>query len=304
MDFIAIDFETANQRRDSACQLAAVVVRQGKIVEKRQWLIKPRPFFFSPWNIEIHGIRPENVADEPEFGEVWPTMAPYLQTDCLVAHNAPFDISVLLECLRTHGHRVPDLAFTCTRLIARAAWPGRQGYGLKPIANWLGVDFRHHDALEDSIACAKILLAAAVTAQAASLEELESKLKLSRGFANASEYQGACKAKRTRRATPASTKKPSQWPRPLPTPEELETVEPEIDLQRLMIRAEFIRPLCGKQVLICGDLKRLSLEHAELLATKLGASVAKQASQPDDAVQLLTEYDLINLVQHRVPAVT
>ena len=31
-DFTAIDFETASRRADSACQLAAVVVREGRIV--------------------------------------------------------------------------------------------------------------------------------------------------------------------------------------------------------------------------------------------------------------------------------
>jgi DNA polymerase III epsilon subunit-like protein len=35
MDFTAIDFETANQRRDSACQLAAVVGRGGQLVDRR-----------------------------------------------------------------------------------------------------------------------------------------------------------------------------------------------------------------------------------------------------------------------------
>jgi DNA polymerase III subunit epsilon len=34
MDFTAIDFETANNGRHSACQLAAVKVRGGKIVDR------------------------------------------------------------------------------------------------------------------------------------------------------------------------------------------------------------------------------------------------------------------------------
>ena len=46
-NFTAIDFETANRRRDSACQLAAVRVRDGQLDQERMWMIRPDPFFFS-----------------------------------------------------------------------------------------------------------------------------------------------------------------------------------------------------------------------------------------------------------------
>jgi len=59
MDFIAFDFETANRRSDSACQLGAIVVRGGQVVGRHQWMIRPRPFFFHPGNIRIHGIHPQ-----------------------------------------------------------------------------------------------------------------------------------------------------------------------------------------------------------------------------------------------------
>ncbi len=67
MDFTAIDFETANSARHSACQLAAVTVRGGEIVDQQCWMIRPQPFYFHPMNIRVHGIEPERVADEPEF---------------------------------------------------------------------------------------------------------------------------------------------------------------------------------------------------------------------------------------------
>ena len=50
-DFTAIDFETASRRSDSACQLAAVRVREGRIVYQACWLIRPEPFYFSEFNI-------------------------------------------------------------------------------------------------------------------------------------------------------------------------------------------------------------------------------------------------------------
>lgn len=200
MDFTAIDFETANHGRHSACQLAAVKVRGGQIVDQHCWLIRPRPFDFSPMNIAVHGIRPEAVAGEPEFGQCWSSIFPQLDGECLIAHNAPFDIGVLRACLQFHELPIPELQFSCTRLISRNAWPGRDGYGLKPLASWLGVRFRHHDALEDSIACAKILLAAAESTNTESIEAMEERLSLRRGTAGEWGYRGAKAAPPKRRA--------------------------------------------------------------------------------------------------------
>jgi DNA polymerase-3 subunit epsilon len=43
----------------------------GQIVETKSWLIKPLYDEFDYFNILIHGIRPEHVADKPEFNELW-----------------------------------------------------------------------------------------------------------------------------------------------------------------------------------------------------------------------------------------
>ena len=46
--------------------------------------------------------------------------------------------------------------------IARAAWPGKYGkkYNLRYIADGLGIEFKHHDAVEDARAVAEIVLQA------------------------------------------------------------------------------------------------------------------------------------------------
>ena len=41
MDFVAIDFETANEKRNSACSIGLTVVKDNKIVEEKYFLIKP-----------------------------------------------------------------------------------------------------------------------------------------------------------------------------------------------------------------------------------------------------------------------
>jgi DNA polymerase III subunit epsilon len=37
MNFIAIDFETANEQRNSACEIGICVVRNDRVVESRAW---------------------------------------------------------------------------------------------------------------------------------------------------------------------------------------------------------------------------------------------------------------------------
>jgi DNA polymerase-3 subunit epsilon len=183
MDFTAIDFETANHQPQSACQLGAVVVRQGQVVARHCWLIRPRPLQFNRRNIEVHGITPTDVRDAADFGQLWREMQEAFANQVLVAHNARFDLGVLRACLTFYQLPVPDLQFTCTRAIARAAWPNQAGYGLRAIADRLGIVFRHHDALEDADACAQVLLAAAADRQTDDLPALEKALRLSRGRA-------------------------------------------------------------------------------------------------------------------------
>lgn len=289
MDFIAIDFETANRRRDSACQLAAVVVRSGKIVDTQMWMIRPEPFYFSPANIGVHGITPAKVEREPTFGDSWPTIDGFLKQhgsggyDCIIAHNASFDIGVLLGSMDSHGIGHPELTYSCTRLIARQTWPGRPRYGLKPLAEWLGIQFRHHDALEDSVACAKILIAAGIQRGVTTLEELESTLKISRGTVGPEGKQGPASLRRARRTTTrhysASTGAADTSARSTEVTREASATyqhhQPAIetlDVQRLMVRASFIRCLAGEQVVFTGVLRKLSRPDAEGLAKCLGGN--------------------------------
>ena len=304
-NFTAIDFETANRSPDSACQLAAVRVRDGQIVDEAMWMIRPRPLRFSPQNIQIHGITPRAVRGESEFGEQWPDIRQTLGNDILVAHNAGFDMGVLLACLRTHNQPIPDFEFTCTRAIARKTWKHLPRFGLKPLATWLGIRFKHHDALEDSIACAKVLLAAGIDREANSVEDLEKQLRITRGVAgpwgHRAPRSSTRKTRKSAKQRPANGVQQSVLPFVFPDQvaedrAEYRVSEPQshstdpnrstdqLDLQRLLIRADFIRSLSGQRVVFSGRLRYLSNRDAELLATRLGGTCQ---SDVDDATNLL-----------------
>ena len=92
MQYVAIDFETANERRDSPCALALVKVDGEAVVGQGYWLIRPHDMCFSPYNMSVNGIGPEDVADAPGFDQLWhDELSEHFENALLVAH---FSVSV------------------------------------------------------------------------------------------------------------------------------------------------------------------------------------------------------------------
>lgn len=155
--FVAIDFETADYGRDSACAVGLVRVEDGRIVRQEARLIRPprREFVFT----YIHGITWEQVAEAPAFAGVWEELRPLLDgARFLAAHNAPFDRSVLRACCLAAGIAAPELPFECSVRVARRRW-GIRPANLANVCRVLDIELQHHDALSDARACARILLA-------------------------------------------------------------------------------------------------------------------------------------------------
>ncbi len=156
--FAAIDFETANYGRDSACSISIVVVEKGKIVEKMSSLIRPPicDFIFS----YLHGIEWKDVAQQPDFVDLWPGIDKLLKkVEFLAAHNAFFDRGVLRACCAKAGVVPPDVRYLCTMKLARCLW-GLYPTRLSDVCWHFGIQLKHHNAESDAIACAKIVLKA------------------------------------------------------------------------------------------------------------------------------------------------
>jgi DNA polymerase III subunit epsilon len=181
MDFVAIDFETANEHRNSPCAVAVVVVIGGELVDQRAWLIRPKEPYFNPFNVRIHGITEEDVADQPEFDDLWDTLGAFLLDRIVLAHNASFDMSVLRSTLATYGIPFPEMTYSCTRVIAQKSWPGLLSYGLQPVAMKLGIEFNHHLVEDDAYACAKVAIHACHRAGVTSIESLATQLEIENG---------------------------------------------------------------------------------------------------------------------------
>ena len=158
MNFIAIDFETANEKRNSPCSIGLVVIKNGQVVEKIHHLIKPREMRFMPINIGIHGIRPAMVENEPEFDVIWDKIKHYFDNSLIIAHNAAFDISVLRNTLELYNIEAPEFNYICTMKLSRNFYKQLDNAKLNTVNKFLGYEFNHHDALADALACSNILL--------------------------------------------------------------------------------------------------------------------------------------------------
>lgn len=175
MNFVAIDFETATFDRHSACELGICVVENGIITITHTWLIKPPSFpYFSPRNIEVHGITPNDVADAPTFDEIWSEVEEIMYGNLMIAHNASFDANVLRGCLEYYGIFKPKNKYLCSIQLAKKSWKGLQSYGLKNLANHHQISFTHHRAGADAEVCAKISLLAFERLFITNNEEVES----------------------------------------------------------------------------------------------------------------------------------
>lgn len=158
MNFLALDFETASSKPHSACAIALTMVRDNQIVGEFFTLIKPDSEF-SPHTIRIHHITPEMVQTAPTFDQVWPVIAQYFNPHSLiVAHNAPFDNRVLSACLAYYHLEQPTYLTLDTVRTSRKCYPTLANHKLNTVADFLAIPLNHHDALDDSRVCAKILI--------------------------------------------------------------------------------------------------------------------------------------------------
>ena len=71
MDAVAVDFETANEKKSSACAIGVAWLKLGSIIRTESFLIKPPEEKFSHFNEKIHGITNFDVVNAEKFDVIW-----------------------------------------------------------------------------------------------------------------------------------------------------------------------------------------------------------------------------------------
>lgn len=158
MEYVAIDFQTANRLRSSACSIALVSVKDGKIVDTFYSLIRPDILHFDKENIAMHGITEDMVKGKPYFYELWPLIKEKIKGKTLVAHYAKFDMEVLADTLESNDIPFPNCQVLCTCVLSQAMFPEMPHHRLQDVTEKIGFNLEQRfNAMAHARACVAIM---------------------------------------------------------------------------------------------------------------------------------------------------
>lgn len=274
VDFTAIDFETANGFRGSACSVGVVKVRNSRVVETANWLMRPPEGFdhFDPRNVQIHGITPDMVKDAPRFGELYTPLMNFVGNDILVAHNAAFDVGVIRSAAEMSELNVDPRTFACTVILSRKTYD-LPSYSLPFVAEAAGAPLEnHHEALADATACANIMMDIAYRQNAADIPAVHQSLRVSLGHA-----EGYHVGDPLSRASADGLRWKSEQ-RDIPQPPDWQIWPHEGSNPQPNLDADPTHPLYGENVVFTGNLA-MSRQDAKNRAAVVGATTASRVTR-------------------------
>lgn len=156
-----IDFETTGlspAQGDRATEIAAVILQDGKVVDRYQSLMNagvPIPSYIQ----ELTGISNAMIRSAPPVAKVMHEIADFVGDYPLVAHNASFDCKFWdAELARINRSRRQE--FACSLLLSRRLLPQAPSHKLGALIEFaqLPVAGRYHRALADAEMAASLLV--------------------------------------------------------------------------------------------------------------------------------------------------
>lgn len=157
-DFISIDFETANNKRISACAIGFCLFKNNKIISESNLNIKPpenEPFLAS--HVSIHGINYEDVEYSLNFKDLWSgEISNMFNNNLICLHNSSMDASILKQLFEHYKILNYSINYIDTMQVAKdIGLPGK----LTELCNHFDIDFDNiHDPEEDSKVCGFVYL--------------------------------------------------------------------------------------------------------------------------------------------------
>ncbi len=165
-NFVAIDFETANECCCSVCSVGIVVVKNGQVVDSLYSLIKPEPNYYKWFCQNVHGLGHNDTDYAPIFPIVWKNVEQKIREYYpefnvpFVAHNSRFDEGCLKAVFQTYQMDYPNYQFYDTLCAARRHFgKNLPNHQLHTVSAACGYNLKnHHHALADAEACAMIAM--------------------------------------------------------------------------------------------------------------------------------------------------
>ncbi|MGN0411625.1 MAG: PolC-type DNA polymerase III, partial [Lachnospiraceae bacterium] len=155
--FVVFDIETTgfSPVNNRIIEIGAVKVEQGSIVDRFSTFVNPQVPI--PFRIEqLTNINDEMVVDAPTIEQVLPEFLEFCGDAVMVAHNAEFDMSFIVENAKRQQIQ-KEFTYVDTMGIARLLLPGQAKHTLDAVAKTLKISLEnHHRAVDDAECTAEI----------------------------------------------------------------------------------------------------------------------------------------------------
>ena len=158
LKFAVVDVETTGGAGDMnrVTEIGIVLLDGDEQVGDFHSLVDPG-VPITPFVQGLTGITDEMVSGAPQFQVLAEKVAEMLDGRIFVAHNVQFDCRMMRSELKRCCVKF-DPPRLCTVKLSRKVFPGFTSYSLHNLTESLGLsDFRHHRAMDDTLACAEIL---------------------------------------------------------------------------------------------------------------------------------------------------
>lgn len=161
--FVVFDLETTGLNRspstgnmDRIIELGALKLVNGEITESFSTFVDPKRKI-SEEIVKLTGIEQSMIDGAPEYEAVMPDFFKFIDGCYLVGHNVcDFDFKFVDYYLNVCGY-VPERKLIDTLTLAQERLR-LSNYKLNTIADYFGIKFNHHRALDDAEATAKIFI--------------------------------------------------------------------------------------------------------------------------------------------------
>lgn len=157
--FVVFDIETTgfSPLTCKIIEIGAVRVENGMITDRFSTFVNPKVPI--PFRIEqLTSINDSMVVQAPEISEVLPEFLKFCEDAVLVAHNADFDMSFIMENCRRLGLD-DQFTYVDTVGVARYLLPALNRFKLDTVAKAIGVNLAHHHRAVDDAECTAYIFA-------------------------------------------------------------------------------------------------------------------------------------------------
>ncbi len=150
-DYVVLDLETSglNTRFDDIIEVGALRIRNGKITQRYQKLVKPERNI-SSFISRLTGITNSMLKSAPDPDEVLPEFIEFIGSDIIVGHNVNFDINFLYDKWESMTDMTLSNDFLDTLRLSRRVLPALSTHKLEFLKSYYRIDIpQAHRSIAD-----------------------------------------------------------------------------------------------------------------------------------------------------------